>query len=863
MNVGAGNVSVKTAGGKTGNKQVDLEELVGNNAEERNWKGIGIALLVILIVCSLVVTAVILVTPTSDDVKVGEKFRYQDVFDAEFQPKSFSSKWIDKETLVYRNGQGALVALNVATNSSYELMDNTTFRQLDTDIYSVSADLQFVLVAHNVKKVNRHTKESLYKIYDRSNGKLLTLPLDKSSVNTPLQYASWAPTGRSLVYIEKNNIFYQVDPYKSANQLTFTGEEGVISNGVPDWLYEEEILLSDHALWWSPQGNLICYATFNDSKVPKYKYPYYGDTKDPVGGAFKSINYPKAGYIGPDGSPAVNPTVTLHVVNVAPRSDNTGAELQPPEVITKTGDYYLTAVSWKDSTRLAVIWMNRAWNMSVISICNAGNRNCMVNHREMVKDKKGWVKLSPPPFFTPSGDKYFMVLPERDGSNGDYDHVAMVTATSNDEGHRTYLSSGLWDVTEIVGYDPEKEYVYFIGTNGDPRKRHLMSVGTPTSDRPRIMTCMTCNQTVGCEYVSASFSPDAKYYVLHCLGPDVPSYVVKNTKNSDEYVVEDNAGPRAKLDTMATPKIEYHQIKIGSGYTAWLKLAIPPDLNKAHVRKYPTILFMYNGPESQKCNDRFMLDWATYLSASQGVIYGVMDGRGTGYRGSRFLHEIHKKFGTVEVDDQIKAVEYLRTLSYVDKYNIGIWGPSYGGFVAAHIARRGTGMVKCAMAVAPVTDFRYYDTAYTEKYMGVPTREDNYIGYDNANLNKKEEAEGFKKTRLLLVHGTGDDNVHFENSAHLIKTLTAAGADFQTQIYPDERHSFYDEPAKTHLYRTMTNFMMDCFNSTKVDWIETVDKSKKRKKSKQEGEEGQLKQYIKKKPPNLSFQLGSLKEANP
>ncbi|KAK2178658.1 hypothetical protein NP493_536g01001 [Ridgeia piscesae] len=321
---------------------------------------------------------------------------------------------------------------------------------------------------------------------------------------------------------------------------------------------------------------------------------------------------------------------------------------------------------------------------------------------------------------------------------------------------------------------------------------------------------MTCDLGEDCQYVSVSFGYNCEFYILHCLGPGVPYSILRSTRTDLNMVLEDNADLKEHLEQKAISKPEYSLVDTHDGAKVWVRVFLPPTLNKEHIVIYPLLVHVYGGPGSQQVTFRFRLGWDAYLSSSQKIIIVQVDGRGSGARGQKYLHSIYKQLGTLEVQDQITAVRNLtNTYPFIDKERCAIWGWSYGGFVTSHVMGDPSKVITCGIAVAPVTDWRYYDSAYSEKYMGLAA--DNFRGYDNANVSRK--AANIRGKNLMLIHGTADDNVHFQHTAQFIRALMEADVDFRVHVYTDKKHSIAGGNTRKHLYRTMTRYLQrHCWN---------------------------------------------------
>ncbi|XP_040078194.1 inactive dipeptidyl peptidase 10 isoform X3 [Ixodes scapularis] len=804
----------------------DDEELVSSAPDSRNWRGIGIALLVIAGVCALIVTAVILLTPENnfmlrpnDERDKGPRVKQaritqQDVLFGAFNPRKFNGSWVSGSEFVYRDSDGALVLYNAQNREKRTLLHNTTFRQYDVRKYYMSPDLNFLLLVHDVVPVFRHSSTAKYKIYDFSNKEVF--PLKHSSNQEELQYAGWGRTGSHLVYVFNNDLYLIPSVGESSPvRLTDSGVPGVVFNGIADWLYEEEVLASSSALWWSPRGRSLCYATFNDSGVKTISLPVYRGQYPET----HELRYPKAG------SP--NPLVELRVVSLA-SADGAGAPVsklvQPPqELLDKTKEYYVTLVSFLDEESLLVNWLSRTQNWTLLSVCReaASAWACAKQAQEAVSG--GWIELSEPPVVAdaPQG-AFFLRLPVQDAQRGSFRHVAEFR-----DRRKTFLTHGPYDTLGLLAYHARSKHVMFRSTReGRPGESHVYRVPL---DEPGVQPeCLTCELGDQCLYNNAVFSPGgADYYVLECLGPGVPWVALYSTADHKQVdMLETNEELRELLEQRALPQVRNFYAPLADGYNATVRLLLPPGLRDEEVLKYPFLLDVYGGPGSQQVTEKFRINWGHFLASRKGVVYGMVDGRGSGFQGDRRLHQVYRRLGTVEVEDQLRVTRYLKNeLPFISAEHTAIWGWSYGGYVAAMaLANGGSGapgngtphggedsllpVFQCGISVAPVTSWLFYDSAYTERYMGLPS--DNLAGYERADLIRV--AANLKGKKFFLVHGTADDNVHFQHSMMLAKELTNNGIMYRTQVYPDQKHSLGQ--VTLHLYQAMEEFLDECFEGS-------------------------------------------------
>lgn len=785
------------------------ENGIGNVKEHSGRKKINarcifVAVLVILLVIAAVVVPVVLVSLNKENKTERKKFTLEDYLTNKYAPRSFSYKWMTgKNGFYYSGNDGSVLRYNATTNTSTVLMDNSTFIELETSSYTVSPGERYVLIPYDRRAIYRHSSIAKYKLYDLHTKELSDLQYENK---TEFQYISWSPTVDGLVFVLENNVFYRDNLLGTdAVQVTTSGEPDVIFNGVPDWVYEEEILGQNYAIWWSPDGQYFLFATFNDSQIGLFDLTYYGDMTNQYV-TNKKLLYPKAG--------TTNPTITLSIFNTI---TNTTATISPPSSLEEN-DHYFTTVTWRDNENVLITWLNRAQNVSVFSICSAADGTCYENLQ--FSSLSGWLDLKKSVVFTGSGDFYFLILPQKIGDSGTYRHIAMINS-SHIDGPLTgntrdvsFVTYGLYDVYSIKRYDDDRKEMYYIAyRTGDPTSRHLFKTTTESGPNFQKPVCVTCSISNDCDWLDANFPDEGQSYMLTCLGPGVPTYTLRSVDDDTVIVFEDNAEVAKEIQQLALPIEKYIQIPLDEKQSVNARLKVPYDFTDDGSKKYNILTDVYGGPDTQKVTKTFRLSWDEYLVSVHNWVILEVDGRGTAGRGDLWRHAIYRHLGTYEVDDIIIATQFMKQQKYIGA-NSAIWGWSYGGFVSSLALGRGTDAYKCGIAVAPVTDYRYYDTIYTERFMGQPLETDNKEAYDYCNVSSY--AENFKKSRFLLVHGTGDDNVHFQNSIQLVRALTEANVYFRSQFYTDQQHSINGGNSRQHLWNTLDDFLLQCFSDTRT-----------------------------------------------
>ncbi|XP_015232874.1 PREDICTED: inactive dipeptidyl peptidase 10-like isoform X1 [Cyprinodon variegatus] len=761
----------------------DSKEFVDVSPPQRNWKGIAISLLVIVVVCSLITLSVVVLTPS--DALESSKFKLtvEDLFKPEFQIHDPQARWINDSEVVYRNGDGHVVKFNFVLNETEIILANSTFVSFKVAKYSLSPDLKYALFAYDVKQVYRYSYTASYIVYNIDTREVWELNPPEVP-NSVLQHAAWGMQGRQLVYIFENNIYYQSDVKTSSLRITSSGMEGVIFNGIADWLYEEEILHSHLAHWWSPDGERLAFLRIDDTLVPNMTLPQFTGSTYPRGIQYP---YPMAGQR--------NPTVKLFVVNLFGITNT--QELHPPDQL-RLRDFYITMVKWIDHTRLAVRWVNRPQNASLLTVCEATTGVCHQRHEET---SETWLtRQSQEPLFSEDLSKIFLTLPVKHGGHTDVHHITMFSRKSRSEPVEVrHLTYGNWDVVRIVTYDELKNIIYFLSSEEAPQQRHLYSLSTDGSSSRR---CLTCRLKEGCKFYDVDISPNAQNAILHCQGPDVPAVLLLSFSDLDSYFILDSNLPlRSALDTRRKAKTVFENITIDN-FELPLKLICPPGFSESNL--YGLLLIIGSIPREHTATEKFALDWDWALAVSHQIIVARFDGRGPGFRGQRSLEQPYHRLRTVDLEDQIAALDFLMRLPYVDGNRVGVYGQGYGGYLTLMMLNSER-LIRCAAAQAPIINWTMYASAFSERYFGLPSTEESRYHASKVLLDMK----GIEGGTLFLAHGTADANVHFQHSAELIKHLIKIGANYTMQIYPDEGH-FLSTRSQIQLTQSLIGYFTGC-----------------------------------------------------
>ncbi len=598
------------------------------------------------------------------------------------------------------------------------------------------------------------------KLYDYDVRRNFLKPL--SDTEGKLMIPTFSPDGRMCAYVRDNNIWLKKFDYDTESQVTNDGLFGKILNGVTDWVYEEEFTVTN-LMSWSSDSQFLAFVKSDETNVPSFSFQNFDGSLYP---GFTTFKYPKAGQN--------NSKVACHVYSVETK------DIKKMNVPLDEDGYIPLIRFAENPDQLAVMTLNRQQN--IFSMHYANPKSTV--SRLILKDENkyyvesDWLKSI---YFTPEN---FVYVSEKDG----YAHIYLYTTTGILE---RQVTSGNWDVTALYGIHPATKSIYFQSAEESPLRRSVYKV-----DAKGVKTRLSNREGTN----NATFSRNFQYFVNVFSNATTPDYITLNDEKGKEFkVLNDNAPLKTTLSSLAISSKEFFTFTNPGGdvLNGWMLKPVNFDSGK----KYPVLMVQYSGPGSQQVLDRYGVDWESYL-ANQGFIVACVDGRGTGARGEEFRKCTYLNLGMLESDDQIAAAQYLGTQNYIDKNRIAIWGWSYGGSITLASMSRGNGVFKAGVAIAPVTDWKLYDSVYTERYMRTP--KENFTNYEkNSPIQLARNLQG----RLLLIHGTADDNVHFQNTMYYASALVEAGKQFEMQVYSNKNHSILGTQTRHHLYTRIVEFL--------------------------------------------------------
>ena len=654
--------------------------------------------------------------------------------------------------------------------------------------YTMSQDEQKILLSSGFEPIYRHSGVSDYWIYDLKDKSFTQI-----SKNGKQRLTTLSPDGTKVAFVRDNNLYWMDLATLEEHAITTEGKMNEIICGTTDWVYEEEFAITK-GFQWSPDSKKIAYMVFDERKVKEYNMQMWGALY-PEDYRYK---YPKAG--------EDNSKVELRVYDVDAQKGLFMPSLAA-EARTNSTWEYIPRFQWADANTLAFMRMNRLQSHMQILSVNAQAPNKV----QMLYDEqdKAYVEVPDTWQFITVGkgkkaQQQMLITSERDG----YRHVYLY---GMDGKLVRQVTTGDYEVCDVPGIDIKNQRLYYTSREHHPTQKSLFVIGLD-GKKKQCLNDLTRNwKNTEDRYVlgtyGATFSNGCKYYIrTYSTANDAPLYTLHDAGGKLIKVLEDNMELNKKM------KVEYetHRKTFGSFTTS-----IGTQLNYYTIKpkdfdankKYPVLIYVYGGPGNQQVSDSYgYSDYYWYhMLAEKGYVVFCFDGRGTGGRGAQFKKQTYGDLGRKECEDAIEAARWLGRQSWVDKDRIGIWGWSFGGYLSTLSLLKGNDVFKAAIAVAPVMNWRYYDNIYTERYLGLP--QDNAKGYDdNSPLNFADRLQG----NYLLIHGTGDDNVHFQNSAEMVDRLEKAGKQFEFRIYPNKNHSIYDATGNTrlNLYQLMTDFIL-------------------------------------------------------
>lgn len=663
------------------------------------------------------------------------------------------------------DARNMIIKYSYRTGNPVDTLFNTakarecTFDKFDG--YTISSTGHHILVWRDTEPIYRRSFRANVFDYDVRRNYVKPISDSKSKQMIP----TFSPDGRMVAYVSDNNIWIRKFDYDTEVQVTKDGELNKILNGITDWVYEEEFAVTN-LMAWSPDSEQLAFVRFDESEVPEYSMQMFGKGLYP---GYYNYKYPKAG--------EKNSKVTLHSYDVATKDTKT---LKVP---VEADSYIPRIVFTNHPDQLAVMTLNRTQNVFNMYYANpkSGVFRLILRDENKAYVDSEW--LNSIHFYTNS----FSYVNEQDG----YAHIYLYSPTGVVQ---RQVTKGNWDVTAFLGYDEATKTVYYESAEESPIRRAVYKV-----DAKGVKTKLSAQEGTN----NATFSHNFAYYVNQYSNANTPVMITVNETKSNKVlrVLQDNARLADKLAGYSFAKKEFIKVRTATDYELNAWIVKPVDFDES--KKYPVLMFQYSGPNSQQVLDKYSFDWEQYLAAN-GIITVCVDGRGTGARGEAFRKCTYLRMGELESKDQVEAAQALGKLPFVDKSRMAIWGWSFGGYNTLMSMSVGGGTFKAGIAVAPPTDWKYYDSVYTERFMRTP--KENFEGYAATSpIRLAKDLQG----KLLLIHGTADDNVHFQQTMDYAEALVQAGKQFEMQVYKDRNHSIFGGNTRYHLYTRMSNFLFD------------------------------------------------------
>ena len=689
---------------------------------------------------------------------------------------TYSAEYVQSVRSMLDGAHFSVLENNAIVKYSYEnfgtpvatILDLNTVKwegnTLEANDYFFNADESKVLITTKTRSIYRRSFTAVYYVVDLKSKAVQAL-----SDQGPQQLADFSPDGTKVGYVFENNVYYKDLAENKTVQVTFDGKRNEIINGATDWVYEEEFAITK-GFYWSPDSKKMSYYQFNERDVPEFTMPYYLGRTYPYNYTFK---YPKAG--------EANSKLAIYIYDISESKSyayiNSGTVYE-----------YFPRMKWTNGNELCVLGMNRHQNRLSYFIVDdyksSGNSTVRLIYTD---ESDTYVEVDDNLIFLQDGES-FLRTSEADG----YRHIYKVSF----KGKVKQITDGKWDVVELKGVDEENGVVYYTSAEEGAIYKALYSITLKGKDKTKLSKEKGTND--------AEFSTGMKYFINHYSNANTPQTItLHNAKGKQLKVLKDNKELKKKLKKLDISPKEFITIK---GVNEELNASIIKPKNFDETKQYPVYFYIYNGPGSNVVEDEWQGRNYLYhqLLAQKGYIVISVDTRGTMYRGAEFKKSTYLQLGKLETEDMIAVAERVGKWDYVDADRIGVQGWSYGGYMSALCMTKGADVFKMGIAVAPVTNWRWYDNIYTERFMRTP--EENADGYDlNSPINHVSKLKG----PFLIVHGSGDDNVHVQNTMEMVNVMVAQNKDFDMAVYPNKNHGIYGGKTRLHLYNKLLNFTLN------------------------------------------------------
>ena len=664
-------------------------------------------------------------------------------------------------TLEYRGDTISIEKYSYETGKRVStILSSIQLQNVNFSSYTFNSDESLILLEAESSPIYRYSKEGVYYIYDLETSETTKIS-DKQ-----IRLTQFSPNSEYISYVLRNNIYLFNTVTKRTKKITHNGLPNKIICGATDWVYEEEFGLVQ-GYQWSPNSQYIAYYVFNESKVPEFSMDVFNGKLYPQQEKFK---YPKAG--------AINSNVKINIYNIL-SEEHTLAQVH------KKSESYLPRMKWTNkSDKLFVQRLNRKQNHLELISVNPKNGVGKVIYEET---DKAYIDIHNNLTFL-KDDSGFLWTSEKDG----YNHIYLFQISGK---MRRQVTKGKWEVTNFYGYSDRDKTLYYQSNEESPSRKSIYSISVFGSKKKLLSINSGTN--------NAMFSSNYKYFINTYSNANSPNLIsLIDNQGNESRILKNSEDLKNTLNNYSLSTKEFFSFETSEKTTLNGWMMKPINFNDSI--KYPVLMYVYGGPGSQTVTDSWDRNYMWYqMLCDKGYIIVSVDNRGTGGRGADFKKCTYKELGKLETEDQISGAKYLSRLNYVNPDRIGIWGWSYGGYMSSLCILKGHDLFSSAVAVAPVTNWRFYDTIYTERYMQTP--QENEKGYDlNSPINHTDSLKG----KYLLIHGSADDNVHVQNTYEMVNALVNSNKQFDLFIYPDKNHSIYGGYTRLHLFNQITNFIM-------------------------------------------------------